>query len=94
MIPWFLANKTYSVDGDADMASTMYFDQECPICGRLLQVRLAYLGRKVACQHCHGEFEACDPDSAVYPPSDSGIATLQRAGQLLGPQDEKRARPR
>lgn len=82
------------MDGDADMSSTVFFDQECPICGRLLQIRLTYLGRKVACQHCHGEFEACDPDSAAYPPSESGITLLQRAGQLLTPEEEVRTRPR
>ena len=66
------------------MSNMTYFDQECPTCGRRLQIRIAYLGRRVACQHCQGEFEACDPESATYPPTDSGIALLRRAGELLG----------
>lgn len=72
------------VDGDADMMSRKtYFHQECPTCGRTLQVRVEYLGRNIACQHCGGQFEACDPDSNVYPPSQSGIALLRRAEELL-----------
>jgi hypothetical protein len=72
------------VDGDADMMSRKtYFHQECPTCGRTLQVRVEYLGRQVACQHCGAQFEACDPDSALYPPSESGIALLRRAEELL-----------
>lgn len=63
--------------------SKVYFVQECPTCGRSLQIRVAYLGRQVVCQHCNGLFEACDPASAAYPPSDSGIALLRRADELL-----------
>jgi hypothetical protein len=65
------------------MSTTTYFNQECPTCGRSLRIRVAYLGKRVVCQHCFGEFEACDPDSAAYPPSDSGVALLQRAEELL-----------
>lgn len=76
------------------MPSTTYFDQECPICGRKLQVRIAYMGRKVVCQHCRGEFEACDPTSTVYPPNDSAIIVLRRAGELLGSGETSKSRPR
>ena len=72
------------------MHTSTYFDQECPICGRRLQVRVAYLGRRVACQHCRGEFEAFDSQTGVCLPSESGIAMMRRAGQLLGfAKDEK-----
>ena len=37
------------------MASPLYFVQECPTCGRNLQIRVVYLGRNVVCQHCHGK---------------------------------------
>jgi hypothetical protein len=46
-------------------------------------VRVEYLGKQVVCQHCHARFEACDPASAAYPPSQSGIALLRRAEELL-----------
>ena len=65
------------------MSRSTYFVQECPTCGRSLYVRVEYLGRQVVCQHCRARFEACDPASAAYPPSQSGIAVLQRADELL-----------
>jgi len=69
------------------MAGTTYFVQECPTCGRGLQIRVAYLGRKVACQHCEGQFQACDPESSLYPPSDSSLTLLRRAQKLLDSSD-------
>jgi hypothetical protein len=65
------------------MSRSTYFVQECPTCGRSLHVRVEYLGRNVVCQHCHALFEACDPSSAQYPPSQSGLALLRRADELL-----------
>lgn len=65
------------------MSRSTYFVQECPTCGRSLHVRVEYLGRNVVCQHCHALFEACDPSSAAYPPSQSGLALLRRAEELL-----------
>jgi hypothetical protein len=60
-----------------------YFVQECPTCGRNLQVRVEYLGKRVVCQHCKARFEACDPASAAYPPMESSLSLLARADQLL-----------
>jgi len=71
----------------------VYFDQECPICGRNLRVRVQYQGRRVVCQHCRGEFEACDPQNAEYPPSDSGIALMQKADDLLSSADSRSSAP-
>ena len=65
------------------MPSGMYYVQECPTCGRSLQVRVEYLGKRVACQHCLAKFEACDPSSANYPPMASGISILARAEELI-----------
>ena len=76
------------------MSRSTYFYQECPTCGRSLQVRVEYLGRHVVCQHCHGKFEACDPESVHYPPSESGLALMQRADELLKTVAERRSRPR
>ena len=50
------------------MPRSTYFVQECPTCGRNLQVRVEYLGKQVVCQHCGARFEACEPGSAAYPP--------------------------
>jgi hypothetical protein len=59
--------------------SVTFFAQECPSCGRHLQVRLEYLGRAVACPHCERRFEAM-----LAPPlSDSSEDLLHRADELL-----------
>ena len=47
------------------MTSAIYFVQECPTCGRRLQIRVEDLGRRVVCQHCQGRFLAVDPASAT-----------------------------
>lgn len=65
------------------MPGGTYYVQECPTCGRSLQVRVEYLGKRVSCKHCNAKFEACDPSSANYPPMDSGISLLDRADELL-----------
>jgi hypothetical protein len=75
------------------MSRSTYFVQECPTCGRSLQVCVEYLGRQVVCQHCHGRFEACDPASNAAPsPSSSGIDLLRRADALLGSTAMPRSR--
>ncbi len=61
------------------MSRSTYFVQECPTCGRSLQVSVEYLGKQLVCQHCHGRFEARDP-SNTRPSSD---ALLRRADELL-----------
>ena len=43
------------------MPNATYFVQECPTCGRRLQIRVEYLGKRVVCQHCQGKFVAMDP---------------------------------
>ena len=65
------------------MPRSMYFVQECPTCGRNLQVRVEYLGKQVICQHCSAQFEACEPGSEAYPPQASSLSLLERAEQLL-----------
>lgn len=65
------------------MSRTTYFVQECPTCGRNLQVRVQYLGKQVLCQHCGARFEAYDAGTASYPPPASSLSLLERAEQLL-----------
>ena len=39
----------------------VFFDRACPVCGRMLHIRVQLLGRRVYCQHCGGGFVAADP---------------------------------
>ena len=48
------------------MSNPTYFIQECPTCGRRLQIRVEHLGRRVVCQHCQGHLIAADPVNARY----------------------------
>jgi hypothetical protein len=63
------------------MPNLFCFIQECPTCGRRLQIRVEYLGRKMVCDHCHGRFLAKDP--AGTPCLDPNDDLLRRADALL-----------
>ena len=65
------------------MPRNTYYVQECPTCGRNLQVRVEYLGKIVECNHCHARFDASEPGSADYLSSDCGLSLLERAEKLL-----------
>jgi hypothetical protein len=69
--------------GGYGMSNPTYFVQECPTCGRRLQIRVEYLGRKVVCQHCQGKLIATDPASIRPNSPADGSALLRRADQLL-----------
>jgi DNA-directed RNA polymerase subunit M/transcription elongation factor TFIIS len=61
---------------------TTYFAQDCPACSRKLHVRVAYLGRRVSCQHCQAEFVASETSSST--PSGTWRESLvHRADELL-----------
>lgn len=64
------------------MSRDVYFHQHCPICGRMLQVRVSLLGQRVYCQHCGGGFTAMDRElrPAAERPADT---TASRAEELL-----------
>lgn len=64
------------------MLRDVYYHQNCPVCGRMLQIRVQLLGRAVYCQHCGGGFVALDDHTA---PSFVGGAksTADRADELL-----------
>jgi len=65
------------------MPSAIYFVQECPTCGRRLQIRVEYLGKRVACQHCQGTFLAADASNLRGGALDQGSSLLRRANELL-----------
>lgn len=46
-----------SVEGNTEMSQT-FVVQGCPICGRRLQIRTQFLGRRVQCTHCGGSFRS------------------------------------
>ena len=70
--------------------SYSYFSQECPTCGRSLQIRVEHLGKEVSCQHCHGQLTACDPANARADDLHSTDLLLRRAEELLESVDERR----
>lgn len=67
------------------MPTPTFFVQVCPTCGRRVEVRVEYLGRRVVCDHCNGEFFAEDPCSNGNAGSlaISGMDLLSRADRLL-----------
>ncbi len=65
------------------MPGATYYVQECPTCGRRLQIRVEYLGKRVACQHCQGTFVAAESSGQRGDEADSGSALLRRANELL-----------
>jgi DNA-directed RNA polymerase subunit RPC12/RpoP len=71
------------------MSHSVYFFQECPTCGRSLEIRVDFLGRDVACPHCRGHFIAADSSSSSVL-SDSGIM-LQRADELIAQAERRKA---
>lgn len=76
------------------MSRSTYFIQECPTCGRRLQIRVEYLGRQLVCQHCHGQFEAADPANQQLEGVGQPNALLQRANRLLETVAQRRAQYR
>jgi len=59
-----------------------YYSQPCPVCGRTLQIRVQYLGRRISCRHCHGEFDARD---STVSSQQSNVDLMLRVDELLSP---------
>jgi hypothetical protein len=76
------------------MSNPTYFIQECPTCGRRLQIRVEYLGRRVVCQHCQGHLIARDPANARCDCSEQGNSLIRRADELLESVSHHRPQPR
>lgn len=64
------------------MSRSTYFVQECPTCGRGVEIRVEYLGKRLVCQHCHGSFVATDSENSPLA-TNASSAVLQRAEELL-----------
>lgn len=65
------------------MPKGLFFLQECPTCGRRVEVRVEYLGRTVACQHCRGQFVALDRSRSTDAACRSSLDLLDRVDELL-----------
>ena len=76
------------------MPSPIYFVQECPTCGRRLQIRVEYLGKRVVCQHCQGHLVAIDPTTVRRDQPQSTNAMMRRADELLESMAHRRPQPR
>jgi DNA-directed RNA polymerase subunit RPC12/RpoP len=75
------------------MPMPTYFVQECPTCGRRVEVRVEYLGRHVACEHCQGHFVAEDPNGVESGSvAMAGRDLLARANRLLEAVEARRSR--
>jgi len=71
------------------MFRDVFYHQRCPVCGRMLQIRVNLLGRRVYCQHCGGGFVALDEqprvdgERPVKSAADRADELLQRAALVL-----------
>lgn len=71
------------------MPNSVFYVQPCPACGRKLQVRVNYLGKGISCQHCQATFVA-QQESRTPSPSESGLALMDRADELLKAVEQRR----
>jgi hypothetical protein len=76
------------------MSGATYFVQDCPVCGRYLQVKIELLGKTVICRHCQGKFIASDPTHSAPLVTDEHERLINRADELLSAAGEFRPRPR
>jgi hypothetical protein len=76
------------------MSNPTFYVQECPTCGRHLQIRVEYLGKRVVCQHCQGHLLAIDPAGQRCDGMGPHNALLRRADELLESLSTRRRQPR
>ena len=67
-----------------------YFQQDCPVCGRPLQIRVEHLGQRVRCSHCRCTFVCCDPTQVSRNREEAGRSALNRAERLLAARPPSR----
>ena len=75
------------------MSNPTYFIQECPTCGRSLQIRVEHLGRRVICQHCQGYLLAADPAGMRCDRDELNNSLLRRANELLETVARRKTQP-
>ena len=62
-------------------SADVFFNRSCPVCGRLLRIRVQLLGQRVYCQHCGGGFTAVDESLSA------GAPGLERVDDLIARAD-------
>jgi len=60
-----------------------YFFQDCPTCGRHVRIKAEYLGKRMSCLHCEGEFTATDRESRFDAVETRATSVLQAMESLL-----------
>ncbi len=75
------------------MVKSTYFVQDCPTCGRKLEIRVEYLGRDVVCQHCGKQFCASDQSLIAAHDQHQARELIERAEMLLRRAAEQRGIP-
>ena len=73
------------------MGASTYFLQECPTCGRSLEIRVEYLGKRLVCQHCRGELLATGPRDSAVTSEESSSELLRRVDELLAESQQRKA---
>jgi DNA-directed RNA polymerase subunit RPC12/RpoP len=71
------------------MSPKSVYVQECPICGRPLEISVEYLGKELICDHCGGRFIARDPASHGNPQSEQHDIMLHRVDELLDISEQR-----
>lgn len=65
------------------IAGVDHFLQECPVCGRPLQISSDLAGRRVTCLHCRGRFLASSSVAHSLSPTSGASFLLRRAEELI-----------
>jgi hypothetical protein len=65
------------------MPKSPVFIQECPVCGRPLEIRREYQGQKLTCGHCGGQFKAIDPTRHPWDIWNESKSMVYKADELL-----------
>jgi uncharacterized Zn finger protein (UPF0148 family) len=68
---------------EPSMSGQAIFTQECPVCGRPLEIHKKYHGKKVVCPQCGGAFIAVDAERDPWNIWDQNNRLLRKADQLL-----------
>ena len=63
--------------------SKRYFQQSCPVCGRLVRVEKHLKFETVVCQHCGGNFTATDKPITISRSDELPGRQGKRIGRLL-----------
>ena len=70
------------------MSKRVFFNRECPTCGRRLLILVEYLGKKVVCPHCGAKIDAVDMTSSEVHSAEQSRSLMQRVDELLDGSSE------